>query len=96
MTTQSHSALTTHSGSFSLTGTTISASLSGTVADLVDPPELQQFIPGSGWRSLDPPIRFISTERGGTKQGKAMAAATGYRWTVPMGGHSITTNVVSS
>ncbi|MDN5003808.1 hypothetical protein ACFQZO_23510 [Bradyrhizobium sp. GCM10027634] len=95
MTTQSHSALTTHSAPFSLTGVNVSASLTGTMADGTDPIELQQLV-GGAWRSLDPPIRFISTERGGTKQGRAMSTATAFRWTLPGVGHSISTNVTST
>lgn len=95
MTTQSHTSLSSHSAPFALSGSTVSASLTGTVADGTDPIELQQLVGGS-WRSLDPPIRFTSPERGGTKQGKAMSTATGFRWTVPVGGHSVNTNVVSS
>lgn len=95
MTTQSHASLTTHSAPFSLTGLTVSASLTGTIADGTDAIELQQFVSG-GWRSLDPPVRFLSTEKGGTKQGKAMSTATGFRWTLPGNGHSVSTNVVSN
>jgi len=77
-----------------LSGSMVSASLTGTIADGIDPPELQQLV--GGWRSLDPPLRWLSTERGGTKQAKFLSTATAFRWTVAVGGHSITTNVVST
>jgi hypothetical protein len=30
-----------------------------------------------------------------TKQAKFLSSATAFRWTIPPGGHSITTNIVS-
>jgi hypothetical protein len=95
MTTQSHSNLSSHSSPFQLSGLAISASLTGTIVDGTDAIELQQLVGGS-WRSLDPAVRFLSTERGGTKVGKAMSTATAFRWTLPGNGHSISTNVVST
>ena len=94
-TTQTHNSLNTHSAPFSLTGTTITASLSGVIADLVDPPELQQLI-GGQWRSLNPQLRWLSTDKGGTKQAQAMPTAAGFRWSVPIGGHSVSTTVTST
>jgi hypothetical protein len=95
MTTQSHTNLTAHSSPFSLTGQLITASCSGTIADGTDPIELQQLV-NSTWRSLDPALRFLSTEKGATKIGKAMSTATAFRWTLPGFGHSVSTNVVSA
>ncbi|MBR0936689.1 hypothetical protein [Bradyrhizobium jicamae] len=95
MTTVSHVNLSSHSSPFSLAGSMVSASLSGTIADLIDPPELVQLVSGQ-WLSMNPPLRWLNGEKGGTKQAKFMSTATAFRWTVPTGGHSITTNVVSA
>jgi hypothetical protein len=95
MTTVSHSSLSTHSSPFALSGSTVSASLTGTIADLIDPPELQQLVSAS-WRSLDPPVRFLSFSKGGTMRASLLSTATAFRWTIPSGGHSVSTNVVSA
>ena len=95
MTTQSHSNLQSHSAPFQLSGLTIQASLVGTIADGVDQPELQQLV-GGQWLSLNPALRWASTEKGGTKKAQALPNAAGFRWTVPVGGHVITTNVNSA
>ena len=95
MTTVSHSSLATHSAPFSLSGATIATSLSGTIADGIDPPELQQLVNGN-WRSCDPPLRFLHGEAGGTKRATLSSAATAFRWSVPFSGHSVTTTVTSS
>lgn len=90
--TVSHTTLTTHSAPFSLSGGIYGCNVSGTVANGTDAIELQRLVNGS-FAQLDPPIRFIATEKGGTKTTGLLPAAT-YRWTVPGSGHSINTNIV--
>lgn len=93
MTTVTHSNLTTHSGTFALTGAVVTAAILGNVADGKDQPELQQMV-GGNWMQLDPPIRFSKLEIGGVKASKLRSDATNYRWYVPTG-HAISTSVTS-
>jgi hypothetical protein len=90
----SHTAVTTHTAPFTLNGGIYSANLSGTIANGTDAIEMQHLVNGS-FVSVDPPIRFLSTDKGGTKLSGLLSAGS-YRWTVPGSGHSINTNVVGS
>lgn len=88
----SKTSLTTHSAPFSLAGGIYQCNCSGTIADGTDAIELQHLVNGS-FVSLDPPIKFLSTEKGGTKTTGSLPAGT-YRITVPGAGHSVNVNVV--
>lgn len=88
-----HSALTTHSAPFSVAGGVYNVSAAGTIAHGTDPIELQRLVNG-GWASMDPPVRFLNGESGGTKQTVKIPAST-LRWFVPGNNlHSINTAVV--
>ncbi|WGS23372.1 MULTISPECIES: hypothetical protein [unclassified Bradyrhizobium] len=87
----SHTAVTASTAPFTLNGGTYHANLSGTVAHGIDTPELQQLVNGS-FVSVDPPIRFLATEVGGSKAAK-LAAGT-YRWRIP-NGHNVTVNIIA-
>ncbi|GGI23791.1 hypothetical protein [Bradyrhizobium guangdongense] len=99
MTNVTHTSLSSHSAVFQLAGSTVSAFVTGTIADLIDQPELLQLV-GGQWRSLDPPMKFSAADRGGVKQAKFNSAATGFRWNIPQAGaagaHVVSTSVTSS
>ncbi|WP_407160167.1 hypothetical protein [Bradyrhizobium sp. STM 3557] len=95
MTTVSHSNITTNSQPFTLAGAKINASISGTIADGIDPPELEQLV-GGNWMQLDPRMRFMKTEIGSVKTSRLDPAATAFRWRIPFGSHTVSTSVISS
>lgn len=88
----SHTSVTTSTSPFSLSGGTYHANAAGTVAHGTDAIELQQLVNGS-FVSVDPPIRFLATDVGGTKAAKLPAGT--YRWRVPGNGHSVNFNIVA-
>jgi hypothetical protein len=95
MTVTTHTNLSTHSPTFSLASLArVQASVSGTIADRIDAPELQ-YLSNGQWLSFDPALKFTALEKGGVKAAFAPAASLTLRWSVPFGGHSISTNVVT-
>ncbi|MCC8964901.1 hypothetical protein H8A95_21945 [Bradyrhizobium sp. Pear76] len=93
--TVSHTSLSKHSAPFSLNGGMYQANVSGTIQHGSEAIELQRLVNGS-FVQLDPPVRFLANEIGGSKATGVLPAGT-YRWTVPqsmLGNHSINTNVV--
>lgn len=88
----SHTSLAASSTPFALAGGIYQANCSGTIADGTDAIELQHLLNGS-FVSIDPPVKFLSRDKGGTKTTGSLPAGT-YRWKVPGNGHSINTNVV--
>jgi hypothetical protein len=84
-----HTSLSQHSPPFSLAGATAySVDVTGTLAD--GGIELQMLVNGS-YVPLSPPISFLSTESGGTKQTGLLPANAQFRWTVKSGVNNATT-----
>jgi hypothetical protein len=95
--TVSHTNLVSHSVPFSLTGnTSYSVSVQGTIAHGVDAVQLQRLDAKGNWTNLDPPIRFLATENGGTKRTGLLPAGSTFRWFVPGSKHNVNTNIVGS
>jgi hypothetical protein len=90
--TVNHSALTTHSVPFSLGGGVYSMNVFGTITHGTDAIEFQRLQNG-GFASVDPPIRFLNNDNGGTKLSGLLPAGI-YRWTIPGNRHNINTSVV--
>lgn len=89
-----HAALNSHSPPFSLNGATIySVDVSGTLAD--GGIELQMLVNGS-YVSLNPPIKFLSTEVGSTKLTGLLPANAKFRWTVNSGLNNASCKITSA
>jgi len=86
----SHTAVQNNTSPFALTGGIYTASCAGTIADGRDAIELQRLVNGA-FVSVDPPARFLSTDKGGSKVVQLPAGQ--YRWTVSGSGHSVNTSV---
>jgi hypothetical protein len=93
----SHSNLQTHSSPFSLLGGGYyQVTLSGTITNGRQPPELMQQVAGA-YVPLNPPVRFMPGEQGGTKLVTRALAGGNFRWTIPdtgtASGHNVSTSI---
>jgi hypothetical protein len=94
---KTHTALTTHSPAFTLTGaTSYSVDLVGTIAAGSDAVELQIQLPSGAFMQLATPIRFGPADVGGTKLTGPIPANAVLRWFVPGVSNNVSTKITST